>query len=110
MIKPKDYECVLKSVNSYLSENTIILSFMAGITIADIQRALSSNITIVRCMTNLTISKNKAFLFYVMKYLNKKDIKKLIEHQDISKSNVENNEGKKDINKIDRLLKLFANT
>jgi len=36
MIKPKDYESVLKSVNSYLSENTIILSFMAGITIADI--------------------------------------------------------------------------
>ena len=76
MIKPKDYEFVLKSVNSYLSENTIILSFMAGITIADIQRALGSNITIVRCMTNLTISKNRAFLFYNMKSLNKKDIKK----------------------------------
>ena len=62
--KPKDYAQVIKSIDPYVSNNTIVLSFMAGIKIKQIQELLTQKIIVVRCMTNLAISVGNAFLFY----------------------------------------------
>ena len=62
--KPKDYTQVIKAIDPYVSNNTIILSFMAGIKIKQIQELLTQKIIVVRCMTNLAISVGNAFLFY----------------------------------------------
>tara|TARA_B100001121_G_scaffold118925_1_gene104441 strand:- start:2432 stop:3226 length:795 start_codon:yes stop_codon:yes gene_type:complete len=62
--KPKDYVRVIKSIDPYISNNTIVLSFMAGIKTRQIQELLTQKIIVVRCMTNLAISVGHAFLFY----------------------------------------------
>ena len=65
--KPKDYQKVVRSINPYVSDKSIIISFMAGISNEQIQEILACNCKVVRCMTNLTISQQKSFLFYFMK-------------------------------------------
>ena len=62
--KPKNYVQVIKSIDPYISNNTIVLSFMAGIKTRQIRQLLTQDITVVRCMTNLAISVGHAFLFY----------------------------------------------
>lgn len=62
--KPKDYVKVIKSINPYISDHSIILSFMAGIKIRQIQDELTHKIRVIRCMTNLAVSVEHSFLFY----------------------------------------------
>tara|TARA_B100000035_G_scaffold291706_2_gene279762 strand:+ start:1412 stop:2206 length:795 start_codon:yes stop_codon:yes gene_type:complete len=66
LTKPKDYARVIKSIDPYISDHTIILSFMAGIKIKQIEKMFSRKIKVVRCMTNLAISVGQSYLFYFM--------------------------------------------
>ena len=77
VVKPKDYKSMLKEVNPFLSKKTILLSFMAGITHDEIKNRIDENITVVRCMANLTIKNFKSYVFYFSKSLNKKNDKVL---------------------------------
>ena len=65
--KPKDYTKVIHSINPYISDKSIIISFMAGISNKQIKDMLTCESNVVRCMTNLTISQQKSFIFYFMK-------------------------------------------
>ena len=67
LVKPKDYISVIDKINPFISNKTILLSFMAGITNAQISKILTSKPSIIRCMTNITISDSKSFIFYFMK-------------------------------------------
>jgi len=77
LVKPKEYKTMLKAVNSYLNEKTILVSFMAGITHDEIKDLIGKNISIVRCMANLTIKNFKSYVFYFSKSLDKKNTKKI---------------------------------
>ena len=79
MVKPNNYIEVINEINPYLSEKTIIVSFMAGIACSSIKNKLSRNIPVVRCMTNITISDSEAYIFYHMKPFAKKVINNLSE-------------------------------
>ena len=60
VVKPKEYKTMLKEVNPYLAKKTILVSFMAGITHDEIKNLIDKNITVVRCMANLTIKNFKS--------------------------------------------------
>ena len=69
--KPKDFKKVIKSIAPLINKKTIILSFMAGITISQIKENLSSKNNVIRCMTNLAISSESNYVFYYTKSLSK---------------------------------------
>ena len=73
LVKPKDYIKLIKSIDRFINKKTIIISFMAGITIKQIQDNLSAKINIIRAMTNLTISNGEAIIFYYDKILTKRN-------------------------------------
>ena len=70
--KPKDFKKVIKNIAPYINKKSIILSFMAGITINQIMTNLSSKNSVIRCMTNLAISYERNYVFYYAKSLSKK--------------------------------------
>ena len=70
--KPKEYKKVIKSIAPHINEKTIILSFMAGITISQIKKSLGRKNSVLRCMTNLAISFQSGYVFYYAKPLSKK--------------------------------------
>ena len=72
IVKPKDYVQALKSIDPYVNSQTIILSFIAGISVNQIEKLLTADVNIVRCMTNLAISERQSFMFYFMKKGSKK--------------------------------------
>ena len=72
LVKPKDYVQALKSIDPYVNSQTIILSFIAGISVNQIERLFTANVNIVRCMTNLAISERQSYMFYFMKKGSKK--------------------------------------
>lgn len=67
LVKPKEYIKLIKSIDKLLNKKTIIISFMAGISIKQIQDNLSTKVNIIRAMTNLTVSNGKAIIFYYNK-------------------------------------------
>jgi len=73
VVKPKEYKILLKKINPFLSKNTILLSFMAGVKHDEIESHIDKKITIVRCMANLTIKNFKSYIFYFSKSLSKKN-------------------------------------
>ena len=77
IVKPKDYVQALKSINPYVNSQTIILSFIAGISVNQIEQLFTANVSIVRCMTNLAISERQSYLFYFMKKGSKKVVDKV---------------------------------
>ena len=77
VVKPKDYKAMLEEVNPYLAKKTILVSFMAGIRHDEIKHLIDKDITVVRCMANLTIKNFKAYVFYFSKSLDKKNTKTL---------------------------------
>ena len=76
LVKPKDSIELIKSIDRFLNKKTIIISFMAGISIKQIQDNLSANFNIIRAMTNLTISNGEAIIFYYNKTPFKKNTMK----------------------------------
>ncbi len=70
-VKPKDSSSVLKSLKPYVGAKNIIISFMAGIKVNDIKKALDTETSVIRCMTNITAINNDAIIFYFMKKSNK---------------------------------------
>jgi pyrroline-5-carboxylate reductase len=77
MVKPNNYKDVIRAINPFLSNKNIILSFMAGITIAEMKKEININVPIIRCMTNITISTDISYIFYFIKSFNKKSDTKL---------------------------------
>ena len=77
VVKPKDYAQALKSIDPYLNSQTIILSFIAGISVNHIEKLFTTNVNVVRCMTNLAISERQSYLFYYMKKSSKKVVDKI---------------------------------
>tara|TARA_B100001113_G_scaffold83710_1_gene66576 strand:- start:6726 stop:7523 length:798 start_codon:yes stop_codon:yes gene_type:complete len=75
LVKPKEYKTVLNNIKKVISKKTILVSFMAGITHDQIKKSLDENITVVRCMTNLTASEIKPYIFYYSKSLDLKKTK-----------------------------------
>ena len=102
IVKPKDYVQALKSVNPYVNNQTIILSFIAGISVNRIEKILAADVSIVRCMTNLAISERQSYMFYFMKKGSKKVVDKinkfLLTFSDTKKCSEENH-----INKLTAL-------
>ena len=62
IVKPKDYVQALKSIDPYVDDQTIILSFIAGISVNQIEKLLAANVNIARCMTNLAISERQSYI------------------------------------------------
>ena len=65
VVEPKNASDVLNEISRYNICDKIIISFMAGITIADIRQMLGehgNNVNIVRIMPNVAISKGKGIL------------------------------------------------
>jgi len=77
IVKPKDYAHALKSIDPHVNSQTIILSFIAGISVNHIEKLLTTNVNIVRCMTNLAISERQSYLFYLMNRSSKKSVDKI---------------------------------
>ena len=77
IVKPKDYAQALKSIDPYVNSQTIILSFIAGISVSNIEKLFTTNVNIVRCMTNLAISERQSYLFYFLKKSSKKVTNKI---------------------------------
>ena len=71
--KTKGHIKLIKSIDRFINKKTIIISFMAGISIKQIQDNLSAKFNIIRAMTNLTVSNGEAIIFYY----NKISIKKI---------------------------------
>lgn len=73
--KPQNYTSVLAKLKSLITAKTTLASFMAGVRIKDIQKELSMKNTIIRLMTNISISNNNSLIFY---YINnrKYDVRK----------------------------------
>ena len=104
LVKPKEYKIMLKEINQFLSKNVILLSFMAGITHDDIKDNINKNITVVRCMANLTIKNFNSYVFYFSKSLNTKNNMMLKEFfSQFSKSKRYRTE-----NDIDKLTALYG--
>ena len=69
-VKPKRPEICLKSLKPYVGAKNIIISFMAaGIKVNDIKKALDTETSVIRCMTNISAINNDAIIFYFMKNL-----------------------------------------
>ena len=102
VVKPKDYVQALKSINPYVNSQTIILSFVAGISMSQIEKLFAANVKILRCMTNIAISERRSYLFYFMKKGSKKVVDKinkfLLTFSDTKKCSEENH-----INKLTAL-------
>tara|TARA_Y100000768_G_scaffold375598_1_gene346577 strand:+ start:2049 stop:2846 length:798 start_codon:yes stop_codon:yes gene_type:complete len=77
IVKPGEYRSVLKKINKFLSNRSILISFMAGISHDQIKENIDSNTPIVRCMTNLTIANFDSYIFYYSKTLDAKTTKSL---------------------------------
>ena len=77
MVKPKNYIEVIENMNQYLPKKAIIVSFMAGIKSSLIRDKITQNNPIVRCMTNITISDNKSYVFYHMKPFSRNIVRRL---------------------------------
>jgi len=77
IVKPKDYVQALKSIDPCVNSQTIILSFIAGISVNQIEKLLTADVNIVRCMTNLAISARQSYMFYFMKKGSKKVVDKI---------------------------------
>ena len=77
IVKPKDYVEALKSIDPYLNSQIIILSFIAGISVNQIEKLLATDVNIVRCMTNLAISERQSYMFYFMKNGSRKVVDKI---------------------------------
>ena len=71
MVKPNNYKDVIDSINPFISDSSIVLSFMAGVSTEKIKNQMDVNVPVVRCMTNITISNDKSYIFYFMKSFNK---------------------------------------
>ena len=77
IVKPKDYVQALKSLDPYMNSQTVILSFIAGISVNQIKKLLTDDVNIVRCMTNLAISEWQSYVFYFMNKGSKKVVDKI---------------------------------
>ena len=77
MVKPNKYIQVIRDMNPFLSKETIIVSFMAGIESSMIKNKLNHNVPVVRCMTNVTISDSESHVFYHMKPFSSMVVKSL---------------------------------
>ena len=66
-----------KSIDPYINSQSIILSFIAGISVNKIEKLFTTNVSIVRCMTNLAISERHSYLFYFLKRSSKNVIDKI---------------------------------
>ena len=77
MVKPNNYSQVIKEMNPYLSKKAIIISFIAGIESSLIKTKLNHSVSVVRCMTNITISDSESHVFYHMKPFSSKIVNKL---------------------------------
>tara|TARA_Y100000768_G_scaffold147608_1_gene110129 strand:- start:281 stop:1081 length:801 start_codon:yes stop_codon:yes gene_type:complete len=75
VVKPKEHKTVLKKINKFTLKNNILISFMAGITHDQIKDNIDADVSIVRCMTNISIKNFKSFIFYFSKSLNTKNLK-----------------------------------
>jgi pyrroline-5-carboxylate reductase len=102
MVKPNKYIKVITEMNPYLSKKVIIVSFMAGIEISLIKNKLSHDVPVVRCMTNVTISDSKSHVFYHMKPISDKIVKRLDKFFN-SFSKLKKCTNEEDINKITAL-------
>ena len=60
-----------------MNSQTIILSFIAGISVNQIEKLLTADVNIVRCMTNLAISERQSYVFYFMRKGSKKVVDKI---------------------------------
>ena len=102
MVKPNKYIQVITEMNPYLSKKVIIVSFMAGIESSLIKNKLNHNVPVVRCMTNITISDAESHVFYHMKPISSKIVKRLDKFFN-SFSKLKKCTNEEDINKITAL-------
>lgn len=65
-MKPKDAGDTMKSIKSHLTENTLLVSVLAGVSIQTLEELSKSNLAIVRAMpnTSATIGKSATALAY----------------------------------------------
>ena len=75
MVKPKDYKSILNEINKFDLKKTILVSFMAGITHDQIKDNIKNDVAVIRCMTNISISNIKSYIFYFSKSLGRNNTK-----------------------------------
>lgn len=59
-VKPKDADAVLKSIRPFITENSLFLSVLAGISISFIEKRLPENSAVARVMPNTSASVGKS--------------------------------------------------
>ncbi|WP_179884951.1 pyrroline-5-carboxylate reductase [Bacillus sp. AFS015802] len=59
-MKPKDFQEAAKSIRAFLSENTLVISVLAGITMEHISDKLSFNGAVARAMPNTSAAMGKS--------------------------------------------------
>lgn len=63
-VKPQDAAPLLKAISPHLTSSQIVVSFMTGIKLKDLQGALNNHTKIVRAMPNLPAQIGKGFTVY----------------------------------------------
>jgi pyrroline-5-carboxylate reductase len=65
-MKPKDAGTTMENIKSYLSENTLLVSVLAGVSIQTLEELSNSNLAIVRAMpnTSATVGRSATALAY----------------------------------------------
>ena len=59
-VKPKDVFDALTSIKPFITKNILLISVVAGISIVNMEKILSENIAIVRCMPNTSATVGKS--------------------------------------------------
>jgi len=59
-VKPKDVFDALTSIKPFITKNILLISVVAGISIVSMEKILSENIAIVRCMPNTSATVGKS--------------------------------------------------
>ncbi|MDI9476011.1 MAG: pyrroline-5-carboxylate reductase [Natronincolaceae bacterium] len=61
-IKPNAYQSVLKEIKSYMNNEKLIISMMAGVTIDDIKQYFKQPVKIIRIMPNVGVTVNEGMI------------------------------------------------
>ena len=74
-IKPQDSDFLFEDIKSYMKDNILIISVMAGVTISSIMSRIANNIPVVRAMPNMPgIIGSGITCFSCNKYVSNSDV------------------------------------
>lgn len=77
-VKPKDIDSVLNEIKDEFTEETIVVSFAAGVTVESIEAKLASSVKVVRMMPNTAVALNCGVIAIVPgKNINPSDLEEI---------------------------------